>query len=161
MLPNGQVLFAGGYGYADIYMTTHSSLVRADLYNVGLGFSSAWQPQIAAVASPITTNECLTLAGSQFRGVSEGSSGNTQDSPADCPVVQLRRLDNEQTLFVLSTNWSTNSFISVPINGFPPGYAMATVFVNGIPSTGSILKMFVPDFSYTINNSTITITGYR
>ena len=28
--------------------------------------------------------------------------------------------------------------------GFPPGYALATVFVNGIPSTGSVLNITVP-----------------
>jgi hypothetical protein len=59
-------------------------------------------------------------------------------------VVQLRRLDNEQTLFLLSTNWSTNSFTSVPVAGLPAGWTMATMFVNGIPSTGSILHLVVP-----------------
>ena len=61
--------------------------------------------------------------------------------PADYPVVQLRRLDNEQTLFLLSTNWQTNSFTSAPVSGLPPGWAMATMFVNGIPSTSSLLRL--------------------
>ena len=41
-------------------------------------------------------------------------------------------------------NWSTNSFTSAPVLGFPPGWTLATVFVNGIPSTGSVLNVNVP-----------------
>jgi hypothetical protein len=59
-------------------------------------------------------------------------------------VVQLRTLESGQTLFLLSTNWQTNSVISTPVWGFPTGYALATVFVNGIPSTGSVLNISVP-----------------
>ena len=112
------------------------------LFRSGLGFDASWQPQIDTFTSPLATNGCLTLTGSGFRGVSEGSGGNgSQDSPADYPAVQLRRLDNEQTLFLLSTNWSTNSFISAPVTGLPAGWTMATVFVNGIPSTSSLLRL--------------------
>jgi N-acetylneuraminic acid mutarotase len=112
------------------------------LYDVGLGFSAAWQPQIATFTSPLGLGSSLALTGSQFRGISEGSGGNCgQDSPADYPVVQLRSLGNEQTLFLLSTNWQTNSFTSAPLPNFPPGYALATVFVNGIPSTAGILNI--------------------
>ena len=95
MLPNGKVLVAGGYGIG-------GSLASAELYDVGLGFDASWQPQIATFTSPLTNGGCLTLTGSRFRGVSGGSGGNgCQDSSADYPVVQLRRLDNEQTVFLL------------------------------------------------------------
>jgi hypothetical protein len=132
LLLNGQVMIAGGGGIS-------SSDVA--LYDVGLGFTNSWQPQITAITSPLDNGWCLKLTGSQFRGVSEGSCGNTQDSPADYPVVQLRSLANEQTVFLLTTNWSTNSFTSVPVTGLPPGWMLATVFVNGIPSTSSILYL--------------------
>jgi hypothetical protein len=97
----------------------------------------------------------LTLTGSGFRGVSEGSCGNSQDSPADYPLVQLRSVESGQTMFLLSTDWQTNSFASAPVWGFPPGYAMATVFVNGIPSTGSVLNVSVPVLTAT------TLTGAK
>jgi hypothetical protein len=133
LLPNGQVLVAGGDG-------SYLGLTNAELYNVGLGFDAAWQPQISSVASALVSNGCLTLSGSLFRGIAEGSGGNSsQDSPADYPVVQLLRLDNEQTLFLLTTDWSTNSLTTVPVTNFPSGYALATVFVNGIPSAGRVL----------------------
>jgi hypothetical protein len=59
-------------------------------------------------------------------------------------VVQLRRLDNEQTVFLSTTNWSTNSFTSLPVWNFPSGYALATVFVNGIQNTSSVVNISVP-----------------
>jgi hypothetical protein len=86
----------------------------------------------------------LSVTGSRFRGLSGGSGGNTQDSPADHPVVQLRSIESGQTLFLSSTNWSTNTFTSLPVWNFPPGFAMATVFVNGIPSTSSLVNVSVP-----------------
>src|SRR5262249_34016833 len=62
------------------------------------------------------------------------SGGNgSQNSSSDNPVVQLRSIENGQVTFLLSTNWSANSFNSLPVENFPLGYALATVFVNGIP----------------------------
>ena len=134
LLTNGEVLVAGG-GIDTLPYATSS----AELYDVGLGFNPVWQPQIASISSLLVLSNGLALTGSLFRGVSEGSDGNTQGSSSDHPVVQLRRLDNEQTLFLPTTNWSTNSFVSLPVTNFPTGWAMVTVFVNGIPSPSSIL----------------------
>jgi hypothetical protein len=50
-------------------------------------------------------------------------------------------VESGQTLFLLSTSWSTNSFTSAPVSGLPPGYALVTVFVNGIPSAASVLNI--------------------
>jgi hypothetical protein len=81
----------------------------------------------------------LSLIGSKFRGLSEGSGGNSsQNSPGDCPVVQLRSLDNGRVLFLSSAAWQTTSYVSLPVTNFPVGYAMATVFANGIPSPSAI-----------------------
>jgi uncharacterized delta-60 repeat protein len=135
LLPDGKVLVAGGntsFGNA------------AELYDAGLGFSPAWRPQISAAAPPLGLGDSLIISGSGFRGLSGGSGGNLQDSATDYPLVQLRSLESGQSLFLLCTNWQTNSFTSAPVWGFPPGYALATVFVNGIPSTGSVLNVSVP-----------------
>ena len=137
LLPNGKVLLAGG-------QTNGVPLSAAELYDVGLGFSSSWQPQIAALSSPLIPGGSLVITGSQFRGISEGSGGNSQDSPADYPVVQVRSVESGQTWFVLGasgTNWSTNFFASAPVSGLASGYALVTVFVNGIPSTASVLNI--------------------
>jgi N-acetylneuraminic acid mutarotase len=129
LLPNGKVLAEAGF------------LTRtAQLYDVGLGFSTSSQPQVTAITSPLDLGNALAITGSNFRGVSEGSGGNgAQDSPGDCPVIQLRNIENGQVLFLSSTNWQTNSYVSLPVTNFPSGYALATLFVNGIPSISRIL----------------------
>lgn len=134
LLPNGEVLVAGG-GNNSSYFSS------AEVYDVGLGFNASSQPQIPAFSPPLGLGYSLSLTGSLFRGISEGSCGDSQDSPADYPVVQLHSLGNEQTLFLPTTSWSTNSFTSTPVTNFPPGYALATIFVNGIPSASSILDV--------------------
>jgi hypothetical protein len=59
-------------------------------------------------------------------------------------LVQLRAAEGERTMFLPSANWQTNSCTTAPVWGFPPGYALATVFVNGIPSTGAVVSISVP-----------------
>jgi hypothetical protein len=58
--------------------------------------------------------------------------------------VQLRNLENGQTSFISSTNWSTNSFTSLPVLHFPAGWSYATMFVNGIQSTSVLVNISVP-----------------
>jgi hypothetical protein len=135
LLPNGKVLIAGGYS---------TNLTNTELYDVGLGYSNSWQPQIATITSPLNLGGNLAITGSGFRGISEGSSGGTQDSPADYPVLQLFSLEGGKTVSVPCANWSAASFNSATVWNFPPGWALATVFVNGIQSTSSIINVSVP-----------------
>jgi hypothetical protein len=135
LLPNGKVLIAGGSD-----TNFGSTLSAAELYDVGLGFSAAWQPQITGVTSPVNLGTGLALSGSRFRGLSEASGGNIgQNSSSDHPVVQLHNLGNDQIVFLSSTNWSTNAYASLSVTNFPPGFALATVFANGIPGSAGIL----------------------
>ncbi len=117
-------------------------LGSAELYDVGLGFSSEWQPQIAT-ANFTPAAHRVQLTGSLFQGVSQASGGNSnQDSSTNYPVVQLRAIGNEQVSF-LSTDpnraWSDTRFSSLPPKGFVAGPALATVFTNGIPSEAKYL----------------------
>ena len=134
LLPNGKTLVSAGLSAGN----------SAELYVVGLGFSNSWQSQITTITSPLNFGSKLILSGAKFRGISGASGGNTQDSSSDYPLVQLRSLESGQTTFLLTTSWSTNSFTSLPVWNFLPGYALATVFVNGIPSTSSIVNISVP-----------------
>jgi hypothetical protein len=134
LLVDGKVLDAGG----------ENILSSAELYDPGLGYTISSQPQIASLTSPLALGGGLVITGAQFRGVAEGSSGNSQDSAADYPLVQLRSLESGQTTFLLATNWQTNSFASVPVWNFPPGWALATVFANGIQSTSAVVNVSVP-----------------
>jgi len=140
LLPSGQVLVIGGYN------STNGVLPSAQLYDVGAGFDPAWQPQLDPPPSPVILGTPLVLSGTGFRGVSEGNSGGAgfQASPSDHPVVQLRSIDSERTVILSSTAWSSFSFSSTPVSGLPPGWALATVFVNGIPSVSSFIKITAP-----------------
>jgi hypothetical protein len=140
LLPNGKVLVAGGEG------SGFSVLSSVELYDQGLGFDFNWQPLLTTVSPSILPDgSALTASGSRFKGISEASGGNgTQNSSSNNPVVQLLSLANEQTLFLpvdAVTGWSDASFTSTPItvmttssSGLPIGYALVTVFTNGIPS---------------------------
>jgi hypothetical protein len=138
LLANGKVLIAGGQDFS------FNILASAELYDAGLGFSASWQPLIATATSPLSLGSSLTISGSRLRGISEGSCGSSQDSPADYPVLQLHSLQTDQIVFVASTSWSGSSVVSAAVNGLPVGHAFATVFVNGIPSASSIIRIGAP-----------------
>ena len=87
--------------------------------------------------SPLLPAGGLKLTGSRFQGISQASGGNSQDSSTNYPVVQLRSIDNSQVAFLPVdpiAGWSDTSFNSAPLNNFPLGPALVTVFTNGIPS---------------------------
>jgi Galactose oxidase, central domain len=132
LLPNSKILVVGGEG------ASHVSLASAELYDVGLGFSSDWQPEITSAT--IKSHNRLILAGSRFQGISQASGGNTQDSSSNYPIVQLRSIDSSEVVFVQANplrRWSDRRFISLPVGEFHSGPALVTVFTNGIPSAAS------------------------
>ena len=120
-----------------------NSVSFAEIYDSNPGFDDSWRPQISNIASPLNLGERLAITGSGFRGVSGASGGHTQDSSTDHPLVQLRNVESGQTIFLLSTNWSATSFTSLPLWNFPPGYALATLLANGIPSASRIVNINV------------------
>ena len=140
LLANGKVLIAAGR------TTDGAPITATELYDAWPGLL----PDLAAAISAAAFDAAgkLTLTGTGFRGVSGASGGNgSQDSPTDFPVVQLRRLDNGQSAFLLSdpaTTVSATGFISVPVPTFS-GHALVTVFANSIPSAGFIVLFPVPD----------------
>jgi hypothetical protein len=135
LLPNGKILAAGGED------SSFGPITSAELYDVGLGFSSSWQPALTSVPSAVRLGSDLAVSGSRFRGISGGSCGNAQDSPGDSPTVQLRSLQTDQMIFLSPTAWTSNSFTSTAISGLPVGHALTTLFVNGIPSTSAIVQL--------------------
>jgi hypothetical protein len=155
LLPNGMVLIAGGSGSSSV-------LTSAELYDIGLGFVRPdWQPQIATATSPLISS--LTLTGSRFQGISQASGGNFQDSSTNYPLVQLRSIDNSQVAFLPvdpTAGWSNTSFTSTPVNNFPPGPALVTVFTNGIPSDSKYLVVRPPSVVSRMIHGSITTPPY-
>jgi len=136
--------------------SSNGPINSAELFDQGLGFDSSWQPLLSTVLPSILQNGSeLTASGSRFKGISEASGGNgVQNSSSNYPLVQLLSLANEQTIFLLAdatTGWSDSSFTSTPItlmttssSGFPIGYALVTVFTNGIPSQSQFILGATP-----------------
>ena len=134
LLPNGKVLVAGG-------QADGAYLASAELYDAGLAFAASWQSAITAAS--FNTSGRLVLSGTGFNGISGASGGNTQDSSTNYPVVQLRRLDNDQVAFLLpdpAAGFSTTAFTSAAGASDRPGIALVTVFTNGIPSPAVLVQ---------------------
>jgi hypothetical protein len=154
LLPNGRILVAGGVSDSNV-------LSGAELYDTGLNFKASDQPQILSTPAPLKLGSPLNLTGSGFRGISGASCGNSQDSPTDYPIVQLHSIEGGQTIFLLVTNWSTNSLVSVPLTNLIPGYALITLFVNGIPSTSSVVNVSLPIAATTLTSPTLTNGSFQ
>jgi hypothetical protein len=138
LLPDGEVLASGGID------ANFSSVANAEVYNVGLGFTSAWQPKINAIKNG---GNRFQLTGKRFQGISQASGGNNQDSSSNYPIVQLRSVDGGQIAFLpvdSRRGWSDTSFTSSTITAFPSGPALLTVFTNGIPSRAKYLTVTQP-----------------
>jgi hypothetical protein len=133
LLPSGKVLLSGGHIENDPNNYSRYSVI----YDPGLGFVRPdWQP-VVNQRPPLFLGERMGIGGSRFRGLSQASGGNTQDSSTSYPLVQLRSLGNEQTIWLPVDpiyEWSDTSFTTSPLPNFPLGPALVTVFVNGIPS---------------------------
>ena len=111
---------------------------NAEVYDVGLGFDSTWQPVIATAQ----LSSRLQLTGSLFKGISQASGGNTQDSSSNYPVLQVRNIDSSQLAYVAvdpRRGWADTSFNSSSVKSLPPGPDLVTVFTNGIPSASKYL----------------------
>lgn len=136
-LPNGKVLVAGGSS------TGFDTLTSVVVYDRGLGFGDWQRPTLNPVPSALTLGDALSLTGAGFRGVQyeEGSGGSTNNSATNYPLVQIRRLDNEQWIWLSPASFSNTIYTSLPVTGITAGPALATVFVNGIPGMSQPLTM--------------------
>ncbi|HEU5397226.1 MAG TPA: kelch repeat-containing protein, partial [Verrucomicrobiae bacterium] len=115
-----------------------------ELFKLAPGSNNSWQPQIVGMAPSLNPGDRLSVTGTGFCGVSEGSGGNSQNSSTAYPLVQLRSIESGRTMFVATTNWTANGLVSAAVWNFPPGWAMATVFANGIQSTSVFVNVNVP-----------------
>jgi hypothetical protein len=138
LLPNGKVLIAGGQsGSAEVN--------TAELYDIGDGYADSRRPLISSAPSEVNQPSAMTFGGSAFLGDSEGSSGSVNSSATNYPLLQLQRVDNDQTLFVRAGSaWSGTSFTSITLSGLPTGHYRATIITNGIPSLQRIILITGP-----------------
>ncbi|MEO6723746.1 MAG: kelch repeat-containing protein, partial [Blastocatellia bacterium] len=145
ILPGGKVLTTGGaYYFGTTLVSVFSS---AEIYDVGLNTLPVARPSINT-ASWGGINKAVCVSGVQFQGASEGDSGDAQNSPANYPVIQMMRLDNEQIVYLSPDpnattcagglrGWTNNTYASLAVTAgnFAKGAMLLTVFTNGIPSS--------------------------
>ncbi len=136
LMPDNRVLLVGGY-------TGNGGATNAELFDLRRGIIPLFRSRIATAGTPLALGGTLDLTGIQFRGVAgEGSGGNGgQSSPADHPLVQLRRLDNDQVRFIPAASWTATNFSSAPLQDFPIGHVLATVIAGGIPGVGVVVNI--------------------
>ena len=140
LMPNGQVLVAGGSG---------GNSQSVEVFNINLGFQPLWQPVIDTLTFPISPGEALEIGGSGLRGYgsTEASGSAANNSATNYPLVQLRSLDSGQTYWLSpdpGNPFSTTSYTSLRISNFPSGYALATIFVSDIPSISKFTLIVPP-----------------
>jgi hypothetical protein len=140
LLPSGKVLLAGGLN--------GDALSSAELYDEGLGYLETWRPVLSSVTSLADQASHVVASGTLFTGLNgkgpESSGGGTQSSPTNYPLLQLRRIDNEEAVFLPldpTSGFTATSFTSGRAWVVNPGPAVATVFTNGIPSAGKPLSV--------------------
>ena len=143
LLPSGRVLIAAG--------TTGSTATNtAEIFDAGLGFADARRPVISTAPALLAQPVSLIVTGTGFRGDSETSGGSLSNSATNYPLLQLQRIDNEQSFFVLSdpaTNWSDTAFTSETLGAaapLPAGTYRITIFTNAIPSFQKIISIRIP-----------------
>jgi N-acetylneuraminic acid mutarotase len=132
LLPDGAVLVTGG-------RANNQVVTSVEIYDPSPGISNVWRPQITGLPASVNLGNSLTVSGTNFRGISGGSSGSGRDSSTDYPIVKLRNVGNHITAYLPCLSWTSNSFTSVPLTGFPTGPALVTVYAGGFNSLARIV----------------------
>jgi len=154
LLPSGQVLVAGGNGSSGF-------LASVELCDPGLAPDPALQPDLN-MASPWLARTSRLVAGSLgsayvsgaivatgFWPALEASGGATNNSASNTPVLQVQRIDNDQTIFVPNDETvalTDTSFTGSPtaFAGFPAGPVRVRAWVNGVPSATQYSVLATP-----------------
>lgn len=159
LLPSGKALIVGGRAQATDATGAPIEVLmdKVELYDVGLDAVPTVAPALN-ITNWNGSGNPMCATGVRFQGGGEAAGGNSTGSNANYPVVQLMRLDNEQTYFLTPDpnsaqctfkGWTNNSYASLTIpattlpgttNNLLPGISMMTVFVNGIPSSRAVIQ---------------------
>ncbi|MFC1853893.1 kelch repeat-containing protein, partial [candidate division CSSED10-310 bacterium] len=132
LLTDGYILIAGG---ADVDWDEISKI-----YN-----HYGWRPVINSAPTTITYGTPFSITGDGFRGLSEASSGKTQNSAANHPTVILQSIEHD-TFYQLEYDEPT-SFWGDPItlnfsdlpNNIYPGWYQLTLIAHGNPSISQVV----------------------
>ena len=131
-LANGKVLVSGGFA--------GNTPVPAGLSDLlDLGVPASRQSTVTSARASSATGK-ISLAGTGLTGDSEASSGNSQSSTSNVPVVQLQRVDNGWVQWLNAINFGSTSYLSNAPGSFPYGWYRATPIINGVPGNAMLFS---------------------
>jgi N-acetylneuraminic acid mutarotase len=131
LLPSGLVLVTAGF------------TDTAELYEEGRGAQPSWTPEVTAGLHEVAPGDTLTLSGSLFTGVSEGSNGGTHSSATNHPLLQLQAPGGSLTN-VPATYWSANAVAATIPATLGKGPYWARVIVSAVPSAAWLVRVALP-----------------
>ena len=123
LLPTGKVLVIGGYG-------PNGYRASAEEYD-DTGAPQEWRPVITSPAQQYP-GEVFHITGSRLQGLSEASSGNTQSSATNLPIVSFLALEGGTLTRVTSLNSFSNTQVSIRTPFVPNGYYILSAMANAI-----------------------------
>jgi N-acetylneuraminic acid mutarotase len=145
----GELLITGGVAPNNTLgvFTSAASVERLSLRPFATGVAPSPRASLDVVSSlsaaTVASGGALAITGSGLRPAHDASGGTSMSSPTNLPVVQVMRIDNGQTRWILGdaalpvTN-TTFSSSAAALAGFPQGPVLVTAFVNGIASTPTV-----------------------
>ncbi|MGQ0508588.1 MAG: kelch repeat-containing protein [Myxococcaceae bacterium] len=143
VLPNGQVLMAGGRG------NSNNAVQSVELFDEGWGASPAWTPVLDTPLPNLIAGGSATLSGTGFTGVSEGGGGGSNSSATNAPIFILTRPNDgfdgtASQIFARPSGWSaTNATLTLPA-GVQPAWYWLRVVVNGVSSVARPILVTLP-----------------
>lgn len=138
LLPNGQVLVAGG-----VVGNTTTVELTVETLRLWPGLGDASRPVITSWYPALSLPGSFVLNGTGFLGIGEASGGNGgQSSSTGFPSVLLRRLEGGFSRWVPSYAdgaFGATAFTSSEVSGIPGGHYLATLYASGIPSKPKVV----------------------
>ncbi len=125
MLPGGSVLLVGG------------DTAACERTGEDTGYAQGDRPVLSSVPATLARGGRLVLGGSGFTGSAEGSSGASNSSPANHPLVQIRCAADATWRWLAyhdGDGFTSGSVTTSVVPDLPIGPAWVRIVVNGIPS---------------------------
>jgi N-acetylneuraminic acid mutarotase len=135
LLQSGMALAAGG----DVNLTenqTNTPTRTCDIYDVGQAPLAAAIPTTTSAGSNYPGGS-ITVTGTLFTGISEGSGGGTASSPTNYPLVELTAAGTNAVIYAAVTTYTSTALSATLPATAQPGPYQLRVVVNGVRSAAA------------------------